>query len=287
MKLAWELLSCPSTSPEQSRALDVMRIQVAQCLKDPRLMLPIFDRMTARPVTDFNDEELILLFTTAPLLGRWTQTVQLGDRLATMHDLSDFHGAPMDYQILYELAKIEQAKGNVPLEQLQWKNYKIVMQRIKLRSAECADQQVLASLEAEFTLDGARNWKTLPVHDALRLVRCGALSQLRSFSPVPLALVGPSSDTRIHAQGYAYLGEPDAQGPPQAKQTETYELVSVHADQLDEQDEATEVPRGATHWKGTYTMVQEPTEDAAQKQHAMPKLKVTFDFEMAIVNLPQ
>ena len=139
-----------------------MRIQVAQCLKDATLMLPIFDRMTSRPIDQFNDEELILLFTTAPLLGRWNQTVQLGDRLSTMHDLSDFHGAPMDYQILYELAKVEQAKGNVPVKQLQWRNYKITMQRIKLRSAECEDEAVLQSLDREFTYDGVKTWKILP-----------------------------------------------------------------------------------------------------------------------------
>jgi hypothetical protein len=99
MQLAWKLLECRPSEPEEQVALDVMRIQVAQCMKDAARMVPIFDRMMAsQGVSDPSDEVLILLFTMAPLLGRWKHTVELGDKLALVHNLHDFHHAPMDYQ---------------------------------------------------------------------------------------------------------------------------------------------------------------------------------------------
>lgn len=283
MKQAWQLLDCQS-SPEQSRALDVMRVQVAQCMRDPLLMLPIFERMTDRPIEELSDEELILLFTTAPLLGRWDQTVALGDRLSSMHDLTEFHSAPMDYQILYELAKVERAKGNAPVEQLKWVIYKIVCQRIKLRKAECEDQAMVQSIEEEFSHEGQRIWKVMQMSDSLRFVRCGALAQMRSFSPIPLSLVGPASDDRLYVQGYAFLSDSPGQGPPTAKQTETYDLKLVQRSELDNDAEDFD-SQNALYWKGTFEMVQEPC--APEEAKVRPTFKCTFDFELTIVKLAQ
>lgn len=288
MQQAWSLLECPSASVDESRALDILRIQVAQCLKDATLMVQVFERMMQRQAEQLNEEELILLFTTAPLLGRWQQCVQLGDRLSAQLDLSDFHGAPMDYQILYELAKVEQAKGNVPISQLQWTNYMIIGQRIKLRTSECSDQTILDTLEAEFSQNGVRTWKILSPVDASRMVRCGALAQLRSFSPVPLALVGPMTDTRVYAQGYALLGDQQQQATPVSKQIETYDLSRVSFGELEGGDGSSDssVPAGSLHWKGSYVMVQESVlgEDGRPRVDA-PRLNVTFELEMTIVPL--
>ena len=114
--------------------------------------------------------------------------------------------------------------------------------------------------------------------------------------PCPLALVGPSSDTRIHTKGYAFIGDPQQQqNPGTAKQIETYELQRVGRSEFEGAEGASESVSSSSdsselHWKGTYTMVQEPVEHPGQSgsnSNQMPTLRVLFDFEMTIDSIPQ
>jgi len=327
MRLAWSLLSGDSpNSAEEQRALDVMRIQVAQCLKDANLMLPIFERMakqvqeaaastngsSASSATEGEEnsqtDEIVLLFTTAPLLGRWAQTVRFGDLLTQVHhrNLSDFHSAPMDYGILYDIAKemmnSNPATPDAPLRDLEWRQYRIIAQRIRMVDIDAESDDVRHQLLSEFEDADGRNWKHLGITPRSRLVRCGALCQLRSFSPVPLALVGPATHDSIVARGYL-----DMETPP-ARQTENYalkrvtrrelqgtlteqqwiescrtdaqQLLSLPQSETDPEARAhaammlrghipsqPEDAPGAIYWRGHYEMLQEPIESGAHDHH--------------------
>jgi hypothetical protein len=299
MLVAWELLACNEQTMYETRTLDVLRIQVAQCLKDARLMLPLCERMASHPPSSLNIEEAMLLYTCAPLLGRWDDTIRFGERLhAHNPDAEVLHQSSMDYNVLLDLARTERTKGNAPLAQLQWREYKIRSQRLRLLEAKCANDAMRQDLEAQFTSpDGERAWQVLRVTAASEVVRCGAIAQLKSFSPAGVPLVGPADDRSMKVRGEFVMAD------GRHVQTETYRLERVSPalmeggddgdDDLDDDGDASL----DQCWKGEYTMVQgqkQSQSEAHSHSHSHggaacsashgsePILTVTFQLEMVL-----
>ena len=309
MHVAWQLLTAQHavTDDATEAGLDSIRIQVSQNLKDARLMLPVFDRMIARNVRDMEDSELTLLFTVAPLLGRWAEVRRLGNLLAErIGGLSDFHNAPIDYEALYELALDSATQPPRPLatpaiSSLQWQQYRILVQRIKLRDVACNDAEAVAQLRDEFGMGATDTsddgWKSVQLQESSRIIRCGAVVQAASFSAVPITLVGPGDGQRMECKGYV-----DLQAECVVRQREGYVLRCVSGEEemedVEEEDSAESeekvedrrrtrlrVKAGVDReWRGEYTMTQEKADEDGPGRFA--RIHVVFDLEMTLRSLP-
>jgi hypothetical protein len=205
MKLAWKLLDIPNPESNEIRGLDMLKIQISQCLKDASLMSEVFDRMLvcAGGIEHLSEDEIMILFTTAPLLGRWKATIELGDVLISRTgNLSElFQQSPMDFSILYEFARVGDFQDCCPGD-LIWQQYEIEEQKISLLHVDCTDQSTVAQIESEFANNKTgETWKILPTPASARLVRCGALVQVASFSAVPINLVGPADKQKMELKG--------------------------------------------------------------------------------------
>ena len=310
MHVAWQLLTAQhaATDDATEAGLDSIRIQVSQNLKDARLMLPVFERMIARNVQQMEDSELTLLFTVAPLLGRWADVRRLGNLLADrIGGLSDFHNAPIDYEALYELALDNSTQPPRPLptpsvSTLQWQQYRILIQRIRLRDVTCDDADAVAQLRDEFGMGATDTsddgWKSVQLQESSRIIRCGAVVQAASFSAVPITLVGPGDGQRMECKGYV-----DLQAECVVRQREGYvlrcvggeeEMEEVEEEDLMEGEEQVEgrarrtrlrVKAGVDReWRGEYTMTQEKADEDGPGRFA--RIHVVFDLEMTLRSLP-
>ena len=314
MHVAWQLLTANHavTDDATEAGLDSIRIQVSQNLKDARLMLPVFERMIARNVQQMEDSELTLLFTVAPLLGRWAEVRRLGNLLADrIGGLSDFHNAPIDYEALYELAldSTTQPPRLLPtpaVSSLQWQQYRILIQRIRLRDVACSDAEAVAQLRDEFGMGATDTsddgWKSVQLQESSRIIRCGAVVQAASFSAVPITLVGPGDGQRMECKGYV-----DLQAECVVRQREGYVLRCVSSDEEmeeveddedaaeseDEQQQQVEGRRRTRlrvkagvdrEWRGEYTMTQEKADEDGPGRFA--RIHVVFDLEMTLRSLP-
>lgn len=80
MDLAWELLHDISRSPDVETTLvdeaALLSLDVAQRLQSPTKMLAVFTRLIGKLEQGIvlPDDQLVVAFTTAPLLGRWRDT---------------------------------------------------------------------------------------------------------------------------------------------------------------------------------------------------------------------
>ena len=311
MLVAWQLLTAQHAVADDATeaGLDSIRIQVSQNLKDARLMLPVFDRMIARNLQDMEDSELTLLFTVAPLLGRWAEVRRVGDLLAErIGGLSDFHNAPIDYEALYELSVDSTTQpprplATPPVSSLQWQQYRILVQRIKLRDVACNDAEAVAQLREEFGMGATDTsddgWKSVQLQESSRIIRCGAVVQAASFSAVPITLVGPGDGQHMECKGYV-----DLQAECVVRQREGYVLRCVSAEEEMEEAEEEDVAESEDEnqaevrrptrqrvragvdreWRGEYTMTQEKADENGPGRFA--RIHVVFDLEMTLRSLP-
>jgi hypothetical protein len=229
MPTCWKMLNFEPSDLEEEKALDLLRLDVATRLKDPKRLVPSFERIMRRRQA-LTEEEVVVAFTCAPVLGRWSAMRSLGDRLMTMgHKLEDFHTASMhrpdipDYEVLYKLAKDEAKSGDARLEDLHWGSLTIESVEIRLRAVECADRAKAERLAREFDPTNSKEWRVVPLEQGSRLLRVGAMAQMIALSTVPIPMVGPASPTRMRLLGYAVM---DAAGSVKVRQTESYTLES-------------------------------------------------------------
>jgi len=270
MEQTWRLLDCDRFSLSEQQASDLLRLDVGQRLKDAKKMAPVFDRVFKNP--DISYEEIVVAFTTAPLLGKWLATRELGARIiARQQSLEDFHRAAMhrpdipDYAVLYEMAEAEAKHGDASLESLEWFSADLKDLEIRLNQVRCDNEDKRNEMEHSFDPQGNRDWKDLPMGDGNphRLLRFGAIAQMASLSTLPMQIVGPATSSRLRLSGRAELSIPDHSGS--VVQTEEYLLEREEGDR----------------WSGTYTLVQDP--------RGLPspvKVEIVFDLRMQIQRVP-
>lgn len=266
MLTAWNLLDCEAQDDEQ-KAVDLLRLDVAQRLKDYSKMAPVFDSVLARGA-EMSYEEIVVAFTTAPLLGRWQATRELGDRILQVQDsLEDFHRAALqrpdipDYEVLYQLAEKEMLNGDAKPDSLRWQVSELKTLSIRLLDVKCTDESKMETVRKAFDPESKGQWKEIPTR-AHRLLQFGGIAQMLSLSAIPIPMVGPANNERIHVLGYAVLNPQDGSGP--VRQTESYELNR-------------DAP-ATNDWKGTYTLTQEG--QSANSQHT--RVEIIFDMKMTL-----
>lgn len=252
----------------------------------------------------------MLLYTSAPLLGRWSDCVRFGSLLRSKYpDCDAMHqSSSMDYAELWRMSHEQQKHGDAPSSELLWRDYTIVSQRIRLVAAECANPSILAELEAQFAGDDttaeaeadananadsscgsvvrSRPWQPLDVLESSELVRCGALAQCKSFSPAGIPLVGPADRQSIWVQGAFDMSD------GRSVQHETWRLSRAHS--ADSHSHSSSDAAAAScvsaceRWLGSYTLVQRERESSASaclSPSLVPPLATltcTFDLELTL-----
>mmetsp|Transcript_40696 Transcript_40696/g.65412 ORF Transcript_40696/g.65412 Transcript_40696/m.65412 type:complete len:465 (+) Transcript_40696:202-1596(+) len=215
LEIAWKLLQCsPEEGSDEEVAVRLLALKVAKLLKDHQRMLPLFDSILARmkgpdPVVVI--QEALAAFTTAPYLGRWESTRELGQlciangvKLDDLHEMSQENPEIPDLQTLFGIAQRKVpglSDKDVPPQKIRWTEYLIKGLRIKTRSVECDDekkkQEVQENFEAEID-----SFREINVPSETKIVRSGAISQMLSFSMDPIPMVGPASDSKMLVRGF-------------------------------------------------------------------------------------
>jgi len=155
MKKAWEILDVEFAQEEEKKAGDLLRLDVAQRLRDGAKLQHMFDKVKQSPNLKY--EELVVLFTTAPLVGRWKETRELGDKIVEIsraQDLSEFHLATLnrkdipDYSVLYEQAADEPTDAT--LDDIKYAVYEFESLKVRLNNVEANSDQEAAELRSTF-----------------------------------------------------------------------------------------------------------------------------------------
>jgi len=267
---AWALLDCRPDSEDNARALDILKMNMGQILSDKEKILPAYSRILSRGDT-MSEEEIIVTFTVAPQLGKWQDTVELGNRIiAKEGNLRRFrpsarHPTRPDYQIFWELAREEVKAGIFSLDpaELIWAKHKISGLRYRLRQTECTDESMVAHLRAKYSYP---NWVEVSDISRRKLYRAGGVAHMAAITWASQNLYGPATTRTLKLKGMRKTES--------MIETEICRLQEVSpGDDMSDSD----VERGGRSrrgrrrrvlWEGTFIWSREPTRSSASASRA-------------------
>eukprot|EP00164_Ancoracysta_twista_P005406 GFYU01007399.1.p1 GENE.GFYU01007399.1~~GFYU01007399.1.p1 ORF type:complete len:483 (-),score=188.93 GFYU01007399.1:291-1739(-) len=233
MKKAWALLKVEVSEPQELRARDFLRLDVAGKLKNGAKMRECFNRL--REKTKLTMEEVMSLFANAPLLGRWTDMLELGQHINSKEagSLEVFHyqalntPSVIDFSALYELVKedIESNEGaeadkseKKEAEELVCQTYTVKEMKMKLDQKQ--DQPLDSNPNLVELLKTFKDWHAIPEQDNVHLHRIGKAAHWVNPGAIPIPLAGKFEDDCIKLKGYIDMGDENGQ----LRHWETYEL---------------------------------------------------------------
>mmetsp|Transcript_17055 Transcript_17055/g.23870 ORF Transcript_17055/g.23870 Transcript_17055/m.23870 type:complete len:461 (+) Transcript_17055:99-1481(+) len=214
LEIAWQLLQCRPEEASEEMAVRLLALKIAKRLKDRNRMLPIFDNIIERMKSPESIviPEAFAAFTVAPILGRWEATRQLavfcvanGVRLDDLHNMAQDNPDVPDLKVLSELAEKklpDLTSKDVSIEHIRWTEYLIKGLRIKLCSVECEDDQRRREWQENFKTQ-IDSFSEIDIPSETKIIRTGAIAQMLSFSRHPILMVGPASDSKMYARGFA------------------------------------------------------------------------------------
>merc|ERR1712176_1407218 len=211
MEHGWNLLNISSSSSQAARTARVLKIEVAQRLEDSfKLKLAFDDLMTKQ----LSDEENMVAFTAAPFLGDWKAMMKLGRKIEKMPGgLEQLHMMSLqlpipDFTLVYDLCKHHKlAKEAVPdVDSLTWNLFNVRKIRVKFKDVDCGEfEEKRQELMAEIHKQGDVEWEDVPNTAHVHVKRMGGLCQAVSFGEIPMMLIGPWLEDKIHVRGRAEM----------------------------------------------------------------------------------
>lgn len=263
MTMAWALLDISQTglSAEERSAADILQLDVSQRLRSASLMVPVYERLMKRLASSsISNEETLVLFTSAPLLGRWQDTRLIGDKiLAQQQSLDDFHQAALqrpelpDYSVLYDQAVKRKSPDQTDIS---WTTYSIEELRIRLRDVQASDRNKVNEIRSSISPD----WQLTGVSPESRVFHHGAIGQMTSISEVRISCVGPWDNGSVDLHGWADLHKGPNPSDGRVRQSERYQFSCEGSDTDGK-------------WSGTYTLTQIDQGET---------LQVEFDLEIVL-----
>jgi len=234
----------------------LLRLDIATRLHDAKRLVPCYNELM-KFQSEFQDEEMVVAFTIAPVLGRWKDVFNLGNKLKenNRQPLEVFHQASIarpdipDYEVLYEMSKEEDEKfGPHPTDQLIWKNY-VASAQMKYKSPKPKTGQN----NDEDSKKG-------------HVSRNGAIAQLifGGSNSIDLLLVGSATSSRMKFKMY-----------DKASRKLTYHTIEVTS-----KDPATSPTR---NWQGSYTIT---ISDLKKDKEPVEESRVVYDFTMTLTEDP-
>jgi hypothetical protein len=216
METAWHLLNVSTADSEELADMAFFKLDCAQRLKSPERIAETFDFITNNP-DGMSPRDMMVCFSAAPLLGRWKDTVRLAAGFAEKQGVSleqmftELHYAALDsiqpdLGVLHEFACAEVDNGNeeLPLSDIQWREFDITKLQVKLVDLSADTEELKAHITKNY---GSGSWSPFELDaQRKRIVRCGGYTMMSSHHmPVPVNMVGPSTDKSIKLKGYIDL----------------------------------------------------------------------------------
>lgn len=288
MKRAWDLLEFKLAQNEHEQlAFDLLKLDIAQKLRDHHLMAPVFERVVNRGDL-MTYEEVLVAWTSAPLLGKWTSFRNFGDKVLAANDgsLDDFHEAALersdicDYKVLYELASEAKMEDVTPSEvsELKWQEWDILAMQMRLQSVESDDEaraeEIINEIDPSFHENGHGRWD-MPNSSGMSILQFAALGQSRTLSP-KTPLVGSFKNRSLHMRGYLDSDVPDG--------FRVRETIDIEA-KLTKEERA----KSLYTWEGTYSLKQEQLPQVTGDRPLSPQgVQVAIvHFEIRLVMQPR
>jgi hypothetical protein len=292
MRIAWDMLDFGtdiSLPPDVESGSLLLRLDIAQRLRDSEKVVGEFEKLVVQ-ANDSKDnfQNVIMAFTNAPIVGRWSMVKKLGDMIHN-HDARGLHSLHLsainrpdipDYEVLHSISEREAAIGDLSTEDIKWCSLVFQSYKLRVKEVQASTEAKRSQVRKAFDPSDSGDWQDAPVGGKMQLVRVGAIVQMVSMSTIPLPLVGSIRKDRIYMEGYADVQgetEPDANGNKTTdhfRQREQYEVKRVEDDTLE---------AGFSKWRGTYKFLQAkfPTGSKVVDESS-PEVGVDFDVEFVL-----
>jgi len=206
MEFAWKMLNTEFKSEQLQIASTMFKIEIGQRLESSIKLAHAIDCI---PLNTHDIQIQMVIFTAAPLIGRWKQFIDIG-KVLPLQAFEQFRQVSQnmpvpDYSILFEIAKEEQAQEFLvpnPSE-LPWIQYNVSKIRIKFRNLNCEE---FIEKQKELLNEIQQNeenifWEEVPNPNNVHLRRMGAIYQCISFSETPQQLCGIFNKSSINVRG--------------------------------------------------------------------------------------
>lgn len=300
MLTCWKLLTFKSDIAEAVQAAQLLKVDVAQRLESSVKLSEVFEEMS-KNIPKMPMQQAMVAFTAAPMLGQWVKFELIAARiLALTGSLEQFHVMSQqmpvpDFEVLYRMAKQAKMKDMppTPADKCLWETYEVTKIRVKFKDVRCEGfEEKEQEIRKEITKNDSDKWEDVPNTEQIQIKRMGGIVQTMSFGEVPMQVVGPWYDDRMHVKGYTEImmtGQDMSEADQQALQMQIMS-GQLSPDQLPmiRQSEMWDLQRDETDktlYKGVYTLDQTPMLSAEDKKKANSDnapIKMTFHCEMSI-----
>ena len=226
-------------NPEDQTFYGVLKMDLATRLQDVEKISSLYD--SAMKTLKSTDKcSLSLCFSTAAVLGKWTDFCSIGLKLQHLSDgtLGEFHQAALqhpdipDYEVLYSFVEDDDF-SSILLVAPTWRTFSIDSCEVKLSNTERADAaqeasispeiaQLKASLDFVLVLGYYQDSQKLPVSEHGKIIQNGCFYQCVGISAVSIPIFGPvCSQDRLLLKGHIDIDQSPV-GP--VRRTEFYDL---------------------------------------------------------------
>jgi hypothetical protein len=309
LKLGLKLLS---NLPTTNKAAQLLKLELIQRSRDYTELANILQNYLSHHVSNggLSYEEVVLLFTSLPLIGRWEEFLELGSRIIQVQsNLNAFHAAAqtrkdiIDYEIIYSLLHsnlhyFTEKFPTQPPDQLHFAQYLITAFKLKFNCVQINDRSNegeeennsninTESIKRTFDPTGNSGWRDYSVN-SLDIIRVnGAIAQMISKSSFPISMVGPvhnnCTDRKTMRQKMLLRGYVDIDcnstnlpaavslSPISPNSSSPVILRQIEEYYLERED------LNNNHWVGHYILIQQRLSSRATNSTKPHKVTVKFD----------
>jgi hypothetical protein len=214
LKLALKLLDFDDVnlihSQEDYENYLSVKLEFAQNMNDFVKVAHYFDKMQQLKISNY--QVLMLAFTSAATLGRWTEFMNYAENLLQINPeaLSDIHAIAQrnpafpDFQALYELLQDLKSQNDIRLSLVM--NPKDIKKQvlqfsdlnISLKDVTGTDHSTAKKMKKELK----RNWKPPTITEKNNLICNGTLVHCIGFSVIPISMVGIYTGDSLILRGF-------------------------------------------------------------------------------------
>merc|ERR1711976_495897 len=247
---------------------------------------------------DTNDlQTQMVIFTAAPLIGRWKQFVNVG-KVLPLQAFEQFKQVAQNmpvpnYSILFEIAKKERAEefSTPNPSELPWTQLNVSSIRIKFISLNCGkfidkQKELLKEIENEENIF----WEEIPNPNNIHLRRMGAIYQCISFSETPQQLCGIFRENSIKVRGKTETTLPiDSSSYPKSNFFSQNQISNKNAEILVQEEEwdLKQDVENLNSFKGFYTLHNYTPTKVGEIDSEKEPLYMKFNLEVKLYNVDE
>lgn len=289
MNLAWTIGDLSLSPNSNQKNVARVLIDIASILKSPSKLSQAYSSLMLTPLSSLSSVELTQAFTSAPILGKWKDFIQLGQRVQegesapsgqldeespismNVFHLTSVHGTVPDYYALFNY--ISENHSSLPdslPSSLSYCTYEVLAMKKELR--ELAKVSIPAeqekALREALMEEENKFFKTFHVFSPIihKIQRQGSMILSKSFSPYPVPIQGRMEEGKMELQGFMTLPD-DMMDPTQPRDSSlnsltlqeeiSLSLSHVEEGERERDEQLKDVDNNNVQlWKGTYAVKQ-------------------------------